>query len=273
MNNGSVMNTKLPHLLSIAALVVLGGLGAGCRDTGPVQQPTARTAAAPGPQTAERPPFVGTLGGMKVRIPDHFVRLMEFSGEPTDWKRGPTPQDTRPTGATRDISSFGFEVKYPQMEGLATPALRQEHYTRPVKMNAWMDVSITSGDLYRPIAVEVRANHIRRPAPDPAYEVQPSDVPRLVRHVALGVNAKTGEPLRYDPFNPDVYVETDSDGRARTVIHCTNTLTGRQACAQYFLLEPDARAFVRVYFGRDMLPHWEDIQQRTRALLLSFRIE
>ena len=210
---------------------------------------------------------------MKVRIPSHFVRLMEFSGEPTDWKRGPKSPHTRPAGATRDIASFGFEVRYPDMAGLSTPALLREHDQRPFKVNPWMDVTITSGDLYRPRALAARASAIRKPLSDAPYLRVASDVESLERHVAQGVNPRTGQPARLDFLNPDVYLAFDPPGQASAVIECSNTETGRQACVHAFVLEPQARVFVEVRYGRDMLPEWKDIQRRTGALLLGFRID
>ncbi len=232
------------------------------------------TSAVPASSPASSPErfVVGTLGGMKVRIPWHFVNLMEFSGESTDWKRGPRSPASRPAGVTRDIASFGFEVRYPDMAGLSTPALRREHHQRPFKVNRWLDVSITSGDIYPPRAVEMMVARIR-PVGTTIYDPEPSDVAGLTKYVAQGTDQRTGEPLRYQLSNPDVYIPNKGSGREPTVIHCTNTETGRQACKLYFTLEPDSQTLMKVRFGRDMLAQWEDIQQRTRALMLSFRID
>ncbi|MCE4556545.1 hypothetical protein [Pelomonas cellulosilytica] len=210
---------------------------------------------------------------MKVRIPWHFVRLMEFSGEPTDWKRGPQPPEARPLGATRDIASFGFDVRYPDMSGLSTPALQRDYDGRPFKVNPWMGVSITSGDLYRPGALAARAIVVRKQKSYPTYFQVASDIDAMEKYVVQSTNPRTGKPARLDFGNSDVYLAFDRSGQVSAIIECSNTEIGRQLCSQAFVLEPHASVFVEVRYGRDMLPKWQDIQRRTGALLLGFRID
>ena len=268
------MNLQRTGLLIALCLTAFTACDGRPSATGVNAAASASTApAASAPANSQERVVVGTLGGMKVRIPWHFVNLMEFSGEPTDWKGGPKSPVSRPAGATRDIASFGFEVRYPDMAGLSTPALRSDHDQRPFKVNPWMDVTITSGDLYRPRALAAMASAIREPLSDAPYLKAASDVDTLERHVAQGVNPKTKQPARLDLLNPDVYLAFDPPGQASAVIRCSNTEIGRQACVHAFVLEPQARVFVQVRYGRDMLPEWQDIQRRTRALLLGFRID
>lgn len=266
---------------AVSALLALMFV-AGCGDAS--REPAARSAATisiaspvPAASAASAPQrFVqGTLGGMKVRIPSHFASLMEFSGEPTDWKRGPLPLSKRPANATRDIASFGFEVRYPDMAGLSTRELRREYDQRPFKVNPWISVTITSGDIYRGQAPAKRAAGKLAPSPFDTgqYAAEPSDVPTLTRYRVQGMNPKTGQPWRLELTNEDVYLARDPQGQVNVLIQCSNTEIGRQACTQVFDLEPDAKVMVSAYFGRDMLPQWQDIQERTRALLLGFRVE
>lgn len=265
---------SLPVVRGISVIVMLLGAGllSACGESVNSDPPAAVTGTAASRPSDAASAITGVMGGMKVRIPRHFVNLMEFSGEPTDWKRGPVRPEARPPDATRDIASFGFEVKYPSMEGLSSRALREDYDKRPFKVNVWMGVSITSGDIYRPAALQRMATEVRPPLSNSTYAVEPSDTPGLVRHVAQGVKS-TGEAERFDFLNPDVYVAVDESGRATVVIHCHNTKVGREACREFFVLEPESRTFVSVYFGRDMLPQWEDIHRRTRNLLLGFRVD
>ena len=268
------MNLQRTGLLIALALTVLTACDGRPLATG-VHTATSPPAAMPASTPASSPErvFVGTLGGMKVRIPWHFVRLMEFSGEPTDWKQGPKSPASRPPGATRDIASFGFDVRYPDMAGLSTPALQRDYDKRPFKVSPWMGVSITSGDIYPPRGLAARASAIRELKSYTPYLQVSSDVDALERYVAQGVNPRTGKPARLDFGNWDVYLAFDPPGQANAVIECSNTEIGRQTCDHAFVLEPQARVLVEVRYGREMLPEWQDIQRRTGALLLGFRID
>lgn len=223
-------------------------------------------------------PVVGDLGGVPVTIPRVFAELVEYDGDPhfTERKGFRPPERTH---ASR-LSSFGFEVRYPDMASKAfkTPADRDIHTTM------WLSVGITSGGIYpganalnnsKKYTIDEQppcsGDHcfIYVPLPEPTYGLTgytPTgsgvDVSRREVNLKLGRVA--------DSRDQNVYIAQNAAGRVTTYIECSNVTHAAASCTQWFNLAPEMKALVDVRYRKGLLPHWREIQQSVSALILGF---
>ena len=85
---------------------------------------------------------VGDLGGMPVTIPQYFANFVEYEGDPGWEKRvGPVPKRDHHS----KLVSFGFEVRFPDMVGLNSDELKEDHQNSTIYNTQWLDVGITTG--------------------------------------------------------------------------------------------------------------------------------
>lgn len=222
-------------------------------------------------------PVIGDLGGVPVTIPRVFAELVEYDGDPhfTERKGFRPPKRTH---ASR-LSSFGFEVRYPDMASKAvkTPAERDIHTTM------WLDVGISSGEHYGAAGDKGLDNMKKytideqRPCSDQCFIYVP--LPELtygltgytptgsgVDVAKRSVNFGRGTDLR----DRNVYIAQDAAGHVTTYIVCSNRTHAAASCTQHFNLNPKMKVHVRVRYRKGLLPHWREIQQSVSALFYSF---
>jgi hypothetical protein len=79
---------------------------------------------------------VGNLGGLPVRLPRYAVQYVEYDGDP-GWsgkRQGPVPERTMES----KLTSFGFDVRYPDMQLIDSYATEKE---KPIHLHHGVDTS------------------------------------------------------------------------------------------------------------------------------------
>ena len=216
------------------------------------------------------------LGGMAVEIPSYFAEYVEYDGDP-GWgekREGPRPVRT-PESRLR---SFGFYVRYPDMAGLSSPALREHKQNSRLAETTWISVGFNAGENYPgdgfmdrgALALVGKANLI-----DPVsnYERLPEMSHDLEVYAPSGIDPKTNAPYRRNNYAKDVFIYKNSLGKVEAQIACSNRDVLAPPCRHDFSLEPDAKVWVYMSYRRGMLPEWRNIQESVRKLVLEFQVE
>jgi len=81
---------------------------------------------------------VGNLGGLPVRLPRYAVHLVEYDGEPSWGKSKNSAPRTEATG----IKSFGFYVRYPDMQMIDSYASEKEQKSQSIYTTMWLSVGV-----------------------------------------------------------------------------------------------------------------------------------
>lgn len=224
-----------------------------------------------------RPPIVGRLSGVPVKIPFEFAELVEYDGESTNWGQRPF---TPPPPRTQDsgISSFGFSVKYPEMVGPTTWRMVKERSNYMDEGSPWLGVGIGAGDIYPPSGyldrvlkstVEYKSRFNSESDKVYEYEKLPETQYGLTVYAPPGIDAKTGKPRRESKRAKELYVAFDEAGHVKTYITCDfNRLS--PYCSQSISMEPEMKVDVDITYAQEDLKDWADIEQKVRALILSF---
>jgi len=224
---------------------------------------------------------VGNLGGLPVRLPRYAVHLVEYDGEPT-WGK-----NTKPVAKTENtgIKSFGFYVRYPDMQLADSYATEKEKKTESIYRTMWLDVGVTSGEIYPKDGFldRVFACLIRATAPATCgvkvywwhdYELLAKSEHGLMAYALKGIEPKSGLPAREQKNTDDVFAAKDKQGRVRTYISCSNVGHEAAPCGHSFSMEYDGmHADVSVKYRRGLLPHWQDIQDKVTKVILSFVVQ
>jgi hypothetical protein len=225
---------------------------------------------------------IGDLGGMKVRIPRHYAEYVEYDGDPGfgEKRKGPRPERTFDSRLT----SFGIEVRFPDMKGLENAQLRKENRRQPLQEKTWIRISINAGEIYPGDGFLDRLTHGslfsssipgRKEYWWNTYERMPADEYGLEVWRLSGIDPRTGKPARESDIAKDIYIHRESSGNVDTYIDCRrpSVPTGIGKCNLETHLAPKAQAVVKINFRHGLLAEWEKIQQSVRDLLLSFEVE
>ena len=222
---------------------------------------------------------IGDLGGLKVKIPRHYAEYVVYDGDPRFGKKrkGPVPERTFDS----KLRNFGIRARFPDMRGLENAQLQEELRSYSLNPdNPWLNMTINSGENYPSMGANARnglAKHLWEPSPYwwNNYERLPEDVYGLEAYVLSGVHPETGLPAREQHNTEDVYIQRDPSGHVNTYIACSKTTVpgGVGTCSLFFGLEPEAKVDVTVMFRPSLLPHWKEIQESSRNLLLSFEVQ
>jgi hypothetical protein len=213
------------------------------------------------------------LGGMLVKIPSHFANYVEYNGDPGFGEKRVGPKPVR--NQYSKLTSFGFEVRFPDMAGLSSPKLRKNKESYNIYNSPWIDVGITTGAIYpgdqfldrlTKATVEI-PNYILLYA---NYEKLPLKEHGLTVYAAKGIDRKTKEPYRKNDFAHDIFIYRNKIGEVETYIECSNRAGTPQPCKHSLNLEPKAKAEVYIIYNRKLLPEWKNIQQSVRQLIFSF---
>lgn len=221
---------------------------------------------------------VGDLGGMPVRIARHIPHLVEYDGDP-GWgekRQGPPPERTH---ASR-LKSFGVHVHYPDMATLSSPELWAEFEKKRLYNHPWLDFGIQSGSSYPGHGFLDRRYLATIPNPEQRdamrqYESLPSPVTGLELYAKRGMNPRTGIAHRYEWSDGDLFIKRNREsGKVTTYIHCIyRSGTQRYAtCIQDWGMEEHGLSVViSVNYVPDLLPQWQDIQDRVSRFVLDLR--
>lgn len=214
------------------------------------------------------------LGGMPVSIPPHFANYVQYDGDPGWGEKRNSPHPSRTLDSS--LQSFGFDFKYPDMQGLETPALGQEKREAKLRNTPWMTAGITSGTIFPGNGFLNRHFYntiIKKPyLPEERYTKNVKKIFHLDAYVNMEISPNTGQRMREDHGIDDYYFHINSNENVTTVIHCgTAEKNWVQTCRQSFSLEPYSNTEVTVSYILPYLEHWKDIQEKTTQLLLSFK--
>ncbi|MBS0369483.1 MAG: hypothetical protein JSS57_09815 [Proteobacteria bacterium] len=218
---------------------------------------------------------VGDLGGVPVTIPKHFASYLEYDNDPGWGKRrtGPTPPRTH---ASR-IRSFGFDVRYPDMQGLSSPLLVEDQKSYTIFNTPWIGVSVISGDFYSGDGFLDRILYqdtegARKRASSTIYEQQKDKYAGLTIFHIIGVDENTGTPNREYRNARDLFVAYHKGTmRAKAVIYCSNRNIPSAGCKHMFSLDNGQKAEVTVRYRREDLKKWNSIQESVSKLILGFK--
>lgn len=224
----------------------------------------------------EQPKFViGDLGGMKVNIPSYYVELLEYEGDP-GWsgkRKGPKPARTHQSRMT----SFGVMARYPDMAGLSSPAMWADKDKYTVADTPWIDLTVLSGPIYPGDGwLDRGAQHVidgvRTSSSDDFKKEGDKQFGGLDLYVLQGESIN-GTPAREDSVTGnDIYIQQDERGHVKTYISCSNAKYPAVLCEHAFSMEDDGlRIQVSIQYRRTMLAHWQDIQEKARRLILSWK--
>lgn len=222
----------------------------------------------------QRGPVIGDLGGVPVMIPKPYAHLVEYEGDPhfMERRKGPAPKRTY---ASR-LSSFGFEVRYPDMAPLTVetePQKKLENiYTR-----TWLRVGIDFKSSYAPNGDTALDRWIKSAlAPDNIpyrYEKLPDTVHGLTGYTPIGVTDEMRRNEKGTGWNDqNIYYHLKPDGKADAYIRCSNVTHAAAPCSLYFNLLPQMSIDVSVSLRRGLLPHWKEIQSSVTQVILGFRV-
>lgn len=228
---------------------------------------------------------VGNLGGLPVRLPRYAVQYVEYDGDP-GWsgkRQGPVPERTMES----KLTSFGFDVRYPDMQMIDSYATENEQKSQSIYTTMWIRVGVRSGEIYpkdgfldRRFACLVRSTAPPRCGGEKVYwwddyERLPKSEHGLTVYALKGVEPKSGQPAREDKtFAKDVFVAKDKQGRVRTYIDCSNVGHEAAPCGHTFSMEHDGmHANIEVSYRRGLLPYWQDIQAKVTQALLGFVVQ
>jgi hypothetical protein len=227
---------------------------------------------------------IGDLGGMKVRIPRHYAEYVEYDGDPGfgEKRKGPRPQRTFDSRLT----SFGIDVRFPDMKGLENAQIREEKRRQPLQEKTWIHIGINAGEIYpgdgfldrrtdrtllqyQPHTPEGKENWLF------TYERMPEDEHGLEVWRLSEIDPRTGRLAREDRNARDIYIHRDALGKVDTFISCKypSVPEGIGACDLGTHLEPKAKVVVQISFRRGMLPEWQKIRRSARDLLMSFEVD
>ncbi len=264
-------------VLLAAMLVLFGGVlallayvtGAGALGFMPPQMAAARYTPKD---------VVGDLGGMPVTIARHIPQFVEYDGDP-GWgekRKGPPPERTH---ASR-LASFGFDLRYPDMATLSSPELQQEFVNKRLHEHSWIRVSVQSGSSYPGDGYLDRRYQATIPNDPTTQSIhsqlapQPSSIKGLELFVPRGNDPHTGHPWRYAGPTGDIYIHRNREGKVTTFIRCTFRSGTQQyaTCSQDSSMEEHGLAVqLTATYVPDLLPQWQDIQDRVSQFVLDFR--
>jgi len=147
---------------------------------------------------------VGNLGGLPVRLPRYAVQYVEYDGD-HGWsgkRQGPVPERTMES----KLTSFGFDVRYPDMQLIDSYATEKEQKSQSIYTTTWIRVGVRSGEIYPKDGFLDRlfACLVRSTAPPRCntvwwgndYERLPKSEHGLTIYALKGLEPKSGQPAR-----------------------------------------------------------------------------
>lgn len=223
---------------------------------------------------------IGDLGGMKVRIPQHYAEYVEYNGDPGFGEKRSAAARLQRSFSSR-LSSFGISVRLQDMKGLETPQLKEDYRNHRLNPeNPWIRISINAGDIYPSMGANANdglaknlwekseywfANYERAPLMDTA---------ELEAYVVAGTDPRTGKPARESDSTEDIYIHRTAN-HVDTYISCgrTSVPRGVATCHMHFGLEPKAKVRIDVGFYPTLLNKWRQIQNSVSELLYGFEVK
>lgn len=220
-------------------------------------------------------PAFGELGGHAVSIRRPYADFLEYDGDPhwLERRRGPQPERT----FASKISSFGFYIRYPEMEVLLDKS-RQEKDKESIYTSNWLLVGVHSNSSYGSTGDTALEAYIQKIPMEKGfpyrYEKLPVTIYGLTGYTPIGVDESLRDRPNGTDFNDrNIYFHRDAEGKANTYIECNNSKHAAAPCSLKFNLLPQLRAHVSVSFRKGLLPYWHEIQSSVSQIILGFRVK
>lgn len=223
-----------------------------------------------------RSAVLANLGGVKVNIPNYFADYVEYDPAPVGLNKEKNYKKV--DGDLPKITSFGFDVRYPDMEGKSTPELLDSFINKKIRTSQWILVGFNSGNNYKSpgginrmalgmISISNESNprswwNIYEKLSDKQYGL---DV-----YVHPGIDGETGISYRNHRNANDVFFKKNDNGEVITYIKCSNRDIPSAPCTHHFDLEPKIKSTVRIVYRRGLLQEWKNIQDKVEEKVLSF---
>lgn len=217
------------------------------------------------------------FGGKQATIPYHFAEYVEYDSDPRDSDRKKHHKNINNNSSV--LTSFGFDIRYPDMQGKSTPELIESYKTRKLRTNMWIRVGFNTGKNYvKPDGISRMAKgllDISSNEPNSKhwwniYEKLSEKQYGLDVYVHPGIDEKTGESFRRHRNANDVFLKMNDAGETITYISCSNRDIPSAPCTQHFDLQPEINATARVSYRRGLLSEWRDIQEKVKNTSLGF---
>lgn len=216
---------------------------------------------------------VGDLGGMPVRIPYYFANYLECEGDPSwgESRSGFSPQRSYQS----KITSFGFDVRYPDMVGLMNDEMYKNQRSYTIYNTPWMSVGVNAWSHFDG-GHQGLENRVRALDRDSSYfwsnfELLSEKKFGLETYAVKVEEGQNPTLIRTDENAKDIYVyRHPKTHKVETYISCGHSKIGQASCKQTFDLTEDLQ--VRVYFKyrREELANWQEMQIAVKKLVLSF---
>ncbi|PPC94132.1 MAG: hypothetical protein CTY35_10800 [Methylotenera sp.] len=245
---------------------------------------------------------VGNMNGVELTIPGtYYSAFMEYANE-SAWR---PEEDTPIRTYSSKIDSFELSAKWPNFEHRYQNNNLISYKSRDDINGSreWIDISVQS--LFENQSPELQLEIIEDTknhglyfyplflaltngvtAKLDKYQEGHDEALRLMYIKPTGDNANEtygGNNIYYWDGVIDIgtsrnnrdetYGSIINDGKLNTVIQCPGGVYKKNIfpkCKQYFLL-PEMSAKVTIYYYRELLPHWKDIQNKSVVLILSLR--
>ena len=274
---------RLTGLLGLLIVILSTGCNAEQRSEKPASAPPGGFAPyALSPNTQD---IVGKLGGVPVRIPRAYVRLVGYEGDPhwLEKRQGPPPARTFES----ELKSFGILVHMPTMKPLGADN-NAAYEKRGFYDLEWINTGVAAGstlskpklsadDPYQWYVFKL-LNH------DPLYDYEPlADNYGFKGWRAVVQRATAYKPevilddrnRKHSMQNHHIYLAFDGN-RITSYIRCGSGLTsapgGRNNCEHRFFLLPEMRTELSIRYPPDLLPNWCEYESKMRELVLSWRV-
>lgn len=235
--------------------------------------------------------IVGSMNGVELSIPEPYEEYSpEYSGE-TVWKPLKNPPERTYKSS---LDSFDLAVKWPSLENKDQNNNKESYRTRRDTDGAkdWVSIEVQSNyENLSPAQIEQQIEYKKTHQKSgitgiAAGQLEPHffNLPpgNVIKKQGIDSNtglyfAKLEGPDADKPHldNQLLYWDGDIEGVVTTFIKCPGgiyvpRLASSKICTQYYDL-PELHAEVVVYYHMQLLPDWRQIQDKTRALVLSFK--
>lgn len=222
---------------------------------------------------------IGDLGGVPVAIPRIFASLVEYDRDPhfMERKGWTSPERTFQS----KLSSFGFDVRYPDMASVNVRTKAEEN----IRTTMWMRVGVNSGEIYGVDEyLDNHKNYALSSKDRPCYKKCFIYVPLSDKTYGLTGYTPTGSGVDVekrsinfgrgtDLRDRNVYFFQNDSGRVTTFIKCSNRTHAATRCTQSFNLNPMMKAHISVSYRKALLPNWQQIQQSVTELIHGFKAD
>lgn len=278
LGNASSLSRRIVAWRAFTTVVAALGLAAVVQSAEAQILPFAPYSLAP-----QAEDVIGDLGGVPVRIPRQWVRLVEYAGDSHWLEKQPYPPPARTYGSK--LTSFAILIHMPTMKAL-TPENYEAYQKRGFRDLEWISGGVEAAVLpltsWTPLNWE---NPYTWKLPGQGRGgYQSYDYTPLPDRYGL----KGWRAVRWNPGN---LVLDDKDrgqgmmnhhlyfayqgGRIVAVIRCGSGVTsapgGRHTCDHSFLLYPEMKAEVSLSYSPESLAQWRTYQDAMRELILSWR--